>query len=247
MKLKIVSYNIWHGHSLEKVIDFLQREQADIICLQEVATSGQSLKPKQINIFQQLKHALQLKGVFEPAFACKSSKGEWNLGQATFASSLTAHKTIVYETGDVIVKDIVASQYSVARNVLITTHTLGSYTFKVANTHFTITPNATITPKQLKAAEQLRDSLVNETELILAGDMNSLPGKAAYQLYSSNFTDVTDPKTPTLHPTIHKVGHLGFHVDYIMYRGTGINHLKTEIPIIDASDHLPVIAEFNLN
>ena len=246
MSLKIISYNIAHGMHLERVIEFLKSEQADILCLQEMATTGKNLMPANINIFSTIQTALGMPGIFEEAFACQTQEGTWNCGQATFATSTSEHSIINFETGDSVVQDIEKSRYNLNRNSLLTTHEVDGCKFNIANTHFTLTPLASVTDHQKVAARALHQHLNSLSDLFLIGDMNTVAGNETYDIFSQGFTDVTDPKLPTLHPTIHRVGYKGHHVDYIMYRGSRLKHLKTSIPVIDASDHLPVIAEFEI-
>lgn len=246
MTFKIITYNIGHGMHIDRVIDFLHQEEPDIICLQEVGTTGQSLMPKDINLFDQLQDSLGLPAVFEEAFICRNDTGEWNMGQATFAKSMTGHELINYEAGETIVEDINKSRYRVNRNALVTTHLIDDYQFKIANTHFTLTPEASVTEQQKVAAHHLSDALAGEPDIMLVGDMNTPSGNETYDIFTQGFTDVTDGQLPTLHPTIHRVGFKGHHVDYILYRGTRLRHCSAHIPVVDASDHLPIIAEFEI-
>jgi endonuclease/exonuclease/phosphatase (EEP) superfamily protein YafD len=72
--------------------------------------------------------------------------------------------------------------------------------------------------------------------------MNTPYGNENYRLLTAGLTDVSGTE-PTLHPTFHKVGKNGYHVDYVFLKGEKLDALETRIPVVDASDHLPVVVE----
>ena len=85
MITKIISYNIWHGQSLQRVIDFLLQEEADIVLLQECATVGKNQLGGERNIFEELQDKLRMYGFFSENFTVWEEDREtksWNFGCA---------------------------------------------------------------------------------------------------------------------------------------------------------------------
>jgi len=253
MQIKIITYNIWHGMYLEKVIDFLQQEKADIICLQEVARVGQKQRAvvPQVDLFNQIKTGLGMDGTYQRMCWGTVGRGTFDIGMVVFSAhpmmELTTYRYEREETGEVLEVDLGGKdQYSIPRVLLGVKISAEQRNFWVFNAHHTITPNGGVTEHQLKATRVVKEYLNEYDEYILCGDMNTPYGNKNYDLLSEGLTDLSNPTEPTLHPTIHRVGHKGFHVDYVFAKGDKIKHIKTRIPMIDASDHLPVVVELEL-
>jgi endonuclease/exonuclease/phosphatase (EEP) superfamily protein YafD len=115
----------------------------------------------------------------------------------------------------------------------------------VMTTHAPVTYKASVTQRQLAAAQALKSVLPNRDELIFCGDLNTHFNTETYQIIKDGFIDISGTE-PTLHPESHPAGNHGYHVDYVFYRGTQLKHISTRIPVVDGSDHLPVVCEFEL-
>ena len=233
---------------MDRVIDFLKSEDADIVCLQEAGTEGVDLSPSKINIFEEVMRALGYEGEFVSIMGSRNSDGFWNIGQATYSRlRMTNVKKSFYHLQEYKeYEDWWKNRFKWPRAVLITEFDIGGVGLVVGNTHMPVTPKATITKYQLEAARRLRKLMDQFGSYILSGDMNTPYGTKTHEILSRGLVDVTDPKQSTLHPTIHKVGHLGYHADYVFYKGKRIKHISTKIPVVDASDHLPIVCEFEL-
>lgn len=249
VQIKLVTYNIWHGTHLEKVIEFLRQERADIVCLQEAGTSGRGQKASEISIFDEIKAALGIPGVFKNTFWGSEGQGKYNLGNALLTQRpVVDEREFYYErklTGKVLEgggKD----RYNLPRVLLGQKLVLGERELWVFTGHHTITPEGGVTEHQLAATREVKRFLGDFDEYILCGDMNTPYGNKNYKMLSEGLTDWSEPPTPTLHPTIHKVGYKGYHVDYVFAKGQGMKHLKTRIPVVAASDHLPVVVELEV-
>lgn len=244
MNIKLITYNIWDGTHLEKVIKFLQAEKPDVVQFQEIGTVGRGFEGQvQINIFEDIKKALGMEGTFKRMFW--ANKG-FDIGVATLAKYPVLETTeFGYERTRPGLIDVWEDRYDLPRKLLgVKLDVSGGLWF--FNTHLTITPEATVTKHQLQSVAAVKNFLAKYPEYILTGDMNTPYNSETYQRLVEGLTDVSNPKEPTLHPTIHKVGNLQLHVDYVFYRSTRIKHLATRIPLTDGSDHLPVVVEFEL-
>ena len=78
---------------------------------------------------------------------------------------------------------------------------------------------------------------------ILAGDFNAEPGSEAIRILHSCWQDTTPESPAATAPSDHPRAR----IDYIMYRGPGLNVKSSRvIPESIASDHRPVLAVFDL-
>lgn len=241
---KLITYNIWHGKYLERVIDFLREEDADVICLQEVATKGQGVGPKDINIYEIIKSELGYAGVFAPMVEFDEGGGLYNFGLAILTKGKTLHEeTHFYFRDFQRFEEWERNRYRWPRAVLRADVGLQGERMTVFTTHFLVTPEASVTDYQLKAAYRLREYLDQYDNFILCGDMNTPFGTETYELLSEGLVDGSPVDKPTLHPTIHRVGHLGYHVDYVFLKGEQFEVKESWVPEVDGSDHLPVVVE----
>lgn len=248
MKFKLVTYNIWHGTFIDKAVKFLQREKPQVVCIQEIGRDGIGFSQHSINMMEQMGRELRMRGEYEEMFRGNIGKGEYGFGVAMFSTfSLEEKRVWLYEHENTqrVFEPAVQDRYYLPRRLVgIRYRELGN--LWVFTTHFTITPDTKPTEHQLKQARVVKDILNNFPESIFCGDMNTVPGTDTYRWLSKNMVDVSMPETPTLHPTIHSVGSKGYHVDYLFYASDRLKHLKTTIPVVDGSDHLPVVVEFEV-
>jgi len=229
--MKLITYNIWHGKYLNKVIEFLVREKPDVVCLQEVDTG----------IFNEVKQVMGMGGEYRRMFWWERGKQRLELGVAILTRwPITETKEFYYEkmARETMVEPEIRDRYDLPR-VILGVKIGETWIF---TTHFTITPEATVTKRQLKSVKEVKGFLADYDDYVLCGDMNTPYGNETYKRLSEGLVDVSG-KEPTLHPRIHKVGNKGYHVDYVFYKSSRIKQISTRIPLVDGSDHLPVVVE----
>ena len=251
MRLKLITYNIWHGTKLDGVVEFLKQEPADIVCLQEVGTQGRGLAADETtNIYEFLAQALGMKGEYRRMLWGDIGKGQFDLGVAIF-SRLPMGQTVDFRyerTKDIdeILEPALRDRFFLPRVLLGVELTLGQRKLWVMTTHMTITSDAGESNRQKESIIEVKGFLKNYEEYILCGDMNIPYGTETYRLLADGLADISNPKEPTLHPTVHKVGEMGYHVDYVFLKSETIKPILTRIPVIEASDHLPVVVELEV-
>ncbi|OGV95696.1 hypothetical protein A2W24_05500 [Microgenomates group bacterium RBG_16_45_19] len=249
MKFKLITYNVWQGRHLDKVIQFLQSEKADIVCLQEVGMRGQGQGAAEVNLFEEIKQGLGIDGIYRRYFWADEGQGKYDMGIAIYTGlPVREIKEFRYErrATEEILEAGGKDRYNIPRVLIGQKIGIGGGKLWVFTTHHTITPHAGVTEHQLQATKQVKGFLADYDEYILCGDMNTPYGNENYELLSQGLADVSKPTEPTLHPTIHKVGYKRYHVDYVFIKGKGIKQVSTRIPVMDASDHLPVVVELEV-
>lgn len=246
MQIKLITYNIWHGNFLEKVIDCLRCEKADIVCLQEVATCGRAFTVSKENILTKIQEALGMDAVYAPMYTIETPKGEFDAGVAILSKQKIIGSTIIPYAGG-FRKFQLAEKWRYGWPSVVLMAKIESLGVMVATTHLPVTHKTKVTQRQLAAAREVKAGLENQEELILCGDMNTLPGSGTYRILSEGLIDVSNLTAPTLHNTIHVVGKKNYHVDYVFYKGTKIRPLSTRILNVDGSDHLPIEVRWEVN
>jgi endonuclease/exonuclease/phosphatase family metal-dependent hydrolase len=248
MQIKLISYNIWHGTYLDKVIEFLKQEKADIVCIQENGQLGQAQKASNINMFAKIEEETGMMGGYAPTFGAQTAQGKFQFGVSVYSKYPVEIVKLVPYAG--VYFDFPLGQdfrYVWPSTLLITKIKLPERDLLVATTHLPVTRETAVTARQLTAAKEVQEALKEYSELILCGDMNTLPNSETYKVVANKFDDWTQKVEGTLHPTIHPVGGKNFHVDYVFARGEKLEHLKTKVPLVDASDHLPIVVEFAIS
>ncbi|NLF79248.1 MAG: hypothetical protein GX573_26435 [Chloroflexi bacterium] len=229
------------------MIEFLTLEDPDMILLQEV-TRGNLVCEEGVvpDVFQRLSKGLGLSGVFSPMWATHRGGKSWELGLAIFSKhSIESYASKFYSKnlesfprgGDNFPGLLLDLGVRTKAGVL-----------RVLTTHFPWSLHPEITPQQLAAAVQLRELLNVIPEFVLAGDFNVTDESEVYRIISEDMID-DRPKTlkNTLHPTIHGVGgEKELAVDYLFHKGERIRLVESGVPVVDVSDHLPIIAIYDV-
>lgn len=248
MKFKLVTYNIWHGEYLEQLLAFLKKEQPDILCLQEVSSSGLAQHQSKVNLFTTIKETMRQEGVFERGFWADEGKGKFDGGVAILSRfSMLNKKVWRYERETTqILKPSTTDRYSMPRVLLGSQLKLSSAPIWIFTTHFTISSDASVTPHQLEQAEKVAGFLKSYSEYIFCGDLNTPHGSEVFDKLKGQAQDMVGKVNGTLHPVIHPVGYKGLQVDHVFAKGDRFKVNSAKVPVIDGSDHLPVVVEFEV-
>ncbi len=246
MQLKFLQWNILYKENPDAIIETLVKIDADILCLQELTTNS-SFNPK-LDIPSKISKHLGLSYYFAKA-------QEWNiiekriLGEGIFSKfplentlhtylNPPSHEPTDFGTeGRVFVEagvDINGKKLTVA-----TTHL--SYSHKFENT-----------PQRKKEFSVLLDILRKKKDkFIFSGDLNAAPNSEGIQSINRILKSCgPDYKEKTF---THKyfemegfiVNDLDYRIDYV-FATPDIKILKSEIPHVQPSDHLPILVEFEI-
>lgn len=262
--IKIISLNIEKDRHILEVLEFLNKENADVICLQEIFSETFELFKEKMNMF----------GVFDPQATFKNDNGEILIqGVAILSKSpVVDSKAIIYseEVKDVYElslsyhpekdadKGAVNRQYS--RNLLtasIQNEKTGS--LKIATTHFTWgyygyvdketkefvwDLDDTSIKQQIDDAERLLKILDNLDEVIFCVDSNAPRGYKVFDLFAEKLKDnIPKEYTTSIDGNIHRAGHLPLMVDGIFT--TPKHNAKNVVLKNGISDHMAVVCEIS--
>lgn len=259
--LKIISLNIEKNKHLKEVLDFLNTESPDVICLQEI------FRPD----FETFKEILGFHGVFDGQVLLKNDAGESNEQGVcilskypiikTWAPTYTNHHiklgsvSMSHHSEKDVDKNRSNKQYS--RNLLCAEIEAGGQVFTFTTTHFTwgyygyvdkstnefiwqVDPIST--GEQMADALRLLDIFKSIGQFVFCADTNCPRGQEVFTLLSNNLKDnIPEVYRTSIDGSLHRAGPLPLMVDCLFTTDTYKAHnvvLKDKI-----SDHMAVVAE----
>lgn len=235
--MRIVSLNIEQNHHLDRVVNFVQQSQPDIVMFQEVFELD----------LPYLQTALQMEGTFCPLSCLDSDAQVRTLGLATLSKwPLTKSQSLFYRgSADRLPTMTIKQPEKMARALLITEVANEKSSICLANTHFTWSPNATPNTNQHHDLEILLNHMSQYSECILAGDFNSPRGKVIFDTLSHHYQDnIPSNITSTIDGNLHVAGHLDIVVDGFF---TTPYYQVNKIKVVNGiSDHCAILAEVTL-
>jgi len=250
MNLKVITLNTWFNKFLDKQVDFIKKEDPDVLLLQEV-TSGLDSKNDSgpTNGYQQLIQSLP--GYFyayTPMWHLSLANNTYDLGLAIFSKAplLETHSIYYYKEMQFISKFTggqdfpgvyLSGKISVAGQII-----------EIISTHFIWSLFPEINHFQKEAIPIFKKHLAGKQNFILGGDFNVTDDSEIYQELVSIVKDDRPKGTKrTLHPQLHKVGTAKeLAVDYLFHKGSAIQLLSSQVPVVPLSDHLPIVATYNI-
>jgi endonuclease/exonuclease/phosphatase family metal-dependent hydrolase len=239
MPLKLISLNIEAHNHLDVILPWLQQEQADVVCLQEVFQTD-------LSKFEQ---SLGMKGEFTPLLNITKPNdyrldplGLWGLAMLTNLPHSEFQSEYYLKNGSGVSELINGQPNSADRAVLWTTVTKAEQDFTIANTHFTWSPAGNQIPLQETTYQAMLEVLTKIPELVLCGDFNSPRGKGSiYDKLANRYQDniPTDIST-TIDGKLHRAGHLQLVVDGLF---TSPKYQVENVQIVGGlSDHMAIVA-----
>lgn len=251
--MKLLSLNIEGHKHLDKVIPFLQKEQTDIVCLQEVFKSD----------LPRLAEALgNLPGstipipapipvvVFSPMVIVDGPNrvnfpllGE--IGLAIISKfPIESSSTLYYHGSQDAIPHINMDPNHANRLVLAATFEGESFKGAVATTHFTWAPDGTTTAEQHQDLDNMFAKLKELPPHTLAGDFNAPRGSTIWQRLTDRYIDNIPPEIiTTLDPHLHRIKNLNLVVDGL-FSSKEYNVKNVEV-VSGLSDHQAILAEIS--
>lgn len=240
--MKLISINIQNNFHNEVVLEFLKKENPDVVCMQE-------LLEEDLEFFR---NALSMESAFyfgdyirEEDYPGLTGK---RFGVAVFARKIKDHGYIFY-AGDE--KDsqksfqewTVGGSYQKNKALVWASIEIGiGKSFKCVTSHLPWTPGGKTTPAQMAATETLLKKLEGLGEFVFTGDMNALRGKEAFDLIAQKYRDNIPPEYKTsIDQNLHRVKGLQNMVDGLFTTPT---YKVLSAKLVDGlSDHMAIVAE----
>lgn len=237
--LKLINLNIEGDNHLERVILFLQKEQADVICLQEVLEKDVMM----------IKRKLAMEGAYEPLLDIKSSnkvrltpRTKWGILYLTrlpvfklFAEYYTGSRETlpVYQDNRPNLANRIIFRGEIIKN---------NQLFRVITTHFTWTPDGKSSLEQHASLDKLLALLEDKGEFILCGDFNAPRGREIWRELAKRYKDnIPSNVKTTIDPNLHRNGALAIVVDGL-FSTKGYEVFDVQV-IPGISDHMAIVAK----
>ncbi len=240
MILKLISWNIWGGTHLQEVIDFLRKEDADIIALQEVhkySDGNTALFIAKELGYPYVEHALGLRMPAEFVPASASQGGQIQYGPAIL-SKHTIVGSIVHDLSPTTKRPVIQADIQIGEQVV---HVVSLH---LKHTH------QQASELQEEQAQNLVQVTPNE-KTILMGDFNALPGSTTIKILKQKFVDTEKETTIPTWP-LYKEGCVCIdgdtpihNIDYI-FTTKDIETISYEVGQTRGSDHVPIIAQVKI-
>ncbi|RJQ26529.1 hypothetical protein C4577_03425 [Candidatus Parcubacteria bacterium] len=244
MKIKILSWNIWRGKHLEDAIEYLRRQDADIIGLQEVIEKDAGGKRE--NLAEIIAGELGYNFFYCKAFTTDRHTPSYDIGNAVL-SRYKIEASACHTLSDL--EDYEGDSATEPRGVIEAHFKFGDKILKVFNTHLSYSFKLLPSRLRAKQIDRLVSLLGDTVSMILVGDFNA-EVKGGGELEKINEKLILADNEEVLRPTwsVYPVNYKGFKVEGLKYRIDNIfvsKDIKVEMFNVEkskASDHLPISA-----
>lgn len=246
--MKLVQLNIWQGRLLREVISFLEAEDADIVCLQEVFSSGTHVSSLEIlSSLEQIQAAVSYPHVFyAPTFSFDVSGVKAFMGNAILSKLPLENQRTIFANNDFHeVYDWAEHHPANTRNAPVAEVSINGKTATIVCHHgyWHIDPmgdDMSVAAMQ-KVVESIRSV---PSPIILAGDLNITAESPAMRLFDGWLEDLT--ATHEVKDSLSRFGKVsGVPCDHILV-SPDVQVQKFEVSEALVSDHKALILEFDI-
>lgn len=238
MALKLVSINIERSKHLEKVLPFIEREQPDVLCVQE-------LMKRDVPAFIQRVGAC----AYAPMSFHPADNNPGIMGVALFSRCPMVSEARYYwgtgATDTVFDISTVASKHATESYALLLSTITADDIYRVATTHFTWTPNGAADDFQRADLQSLFGAAKGE-EFVLCGDFNAprthqgVPGEIFSALAARYKDNIPLEYTTSIDKDLHRAGDLQLMVDGLF---TTPSYIAKDVRLVNGvSDHMAIVA-----
>ena len=251
MRLKAIQVNIWHGHFLDALLEFLQREDPDIVTMQEVTGGTENEGPDpSVDMFTYLRDGLGYQGAIGIAHESRAGGVRTYCGSAVLVKgTVRSHRTIwLRAPREGVAWQPPHAEPDFPRFAIEADATVGGRPLRVLSVHGAWTLEPVETPEKLGQARRLAEHLqsLEGIPFLLGIDANMPPSSTVVQTLDAFARNVVHGSgiTRTTHPTIHvtaKSKPAGLLVDFV-YASSHFRAIRVDAPEVAVTDHLPVRA-----
>lgn len=254
MTIKVISLNLWQGGNLlPAIVDFLQREAADIVALQEVYDGKDPKLNDNYRSMEMLqKHLNYPHADFAEAYKESLPLGKVPHGNAVLSTFPVTKRSLIYLTeaadSDFEYKDI-PEQWPIfpapLEHVALSTP---AGTVNVFNMHgvWDLDGDSYSERRQRMSEVMIRETKA-QPNVILLGDSNAKASSRAMRNLEAQLVPVFGPELVTTFNMRHKTnpGYATAPVD-LMYISSEFRLVSHDCPDVDVSDHLPLVVRLAL-
>ncbi len=256
MTIKFLTLNIWRNNKqVDNAVKFLQKENPDIINLQEVYNGTGNKIDKRFRTLEILKEKLDHEfHNFAPAFRDISEKErvDADSGNAVFSRfPIKAAQTIFFDSSYGVLYDPEEKPEefpNLPRLLQRVVVEFSNFALNIYNVHGPWNLRGEKdTEKRLKMSEIITKEVANKNKVILAGDFNVRPQTKTIKNIEVYLKNVFKNGLETTFNMKYKTdpGYATAVVDMV-FVSPDIQVVEYYCPQVDISDHLPLIAVFDI-
>ncbi len=249
MQIKLVQLNIWNGGMLiDAALEFLQKEQPDILTLQEVYAGKDERLEKRFRTLTMLKPLLGFEHhVFVPMLIDTGNNRNIEYGNAVisrFPLRYISHQYFVEQYGqfDLDNLKIPDDVLKIAYEQLVTRAETPNGLLNIHAIHGVWGTDGEDNERRLRMSRMIVEAIKGKEKVILAGDFNVSPNTRTIDAIEEHLQNIfKDELTSTFN--MRQKTHLKFSsavVDYI-FVSKDISVVDHYCPNVDISDHFPLV------
>lgn len=251
MKLKFIQINIYHGKYLADLVKFIKAEQPDFVSMQEVTGGKLNLVYKTGNLVEILKKELSMEAIFNPDIVLSDDPSSF-WGNAVFSRHEIAEKKVkILKAFETIREPEIRDENLFdkrPRHILDGRVKIGDFYMHILSWHGAWNAPPHDTEETLRQATLACEYIKSLDEpFILGCDLNATAEQETVKMVGEVAKNwiIGQNVVQTTHPTVHKIAPRGYLVDYI-FTSFDFKLVSFGVPQILVSDHLPVVAEFEI-
>ncbi|MBI2600655.1 endonuclease/exonuclease/phosphatase family protein [Candidatus Daviesbacteria bacterium] len=237
MKLKVLSWNIWKGQHLDKIIEVLEKESADIIGLQEIKVQDGT------NIAEIIAEKLGYDFVYCKAYTTDRHTPPYDLGNAVLSKfSITENECILLSTLEDYKKEEAAM--TEPRGACIAKININGGEITFISTHLAFSLECKpVAIREIQLNTLLK--VIDKKNTVLMGDFNSVPESDVVRKLSEKLIN-TDPEMKELSWINYRdPNKTKYRIDYI-FTTPDLKAENFQIVETDASDHYPLLIDLEV-
>ncbi len=255
LKIKVVQINIYKGRYFKELVKFIKSEKPDFVTMQEVTTGNFNLyDDKNANIFEMLVSELGMFGVYNGDLKLKGQNSSI-FGNAIFSKWKIIDKNVLvlkkFRPVTNLELDGISGEIreKIDRHLLCATTEFMGNKIDILCWHGAWTAPPQDTNETFRQATMVYEYLKKlKNPFILGGDLNAVIQSKTVSLIgtiANNLMLVANAKVTT-NLKVHKIAPLGFLIDYI-FSSEEFKLKLINVPGVTVSDHLPVVAELEID
>lgn len=254
MTIKVITVNIWNGKFLDTTLTpFLRQENADLLFFQEIYHGHDEAYPSNFRSFTVIKKALNMPhAVFGPQFKAIYDGVSADRGNAIFSKFPLEFVGNYFFGTSYITREnemSLGDWRDSPRNLLHATAFVNGSAVDVFCIHGEWDFHGNDSPARDHMGKVILDKIHDREHVILAGDFNMFPHTACIDSIEEKLTNVFKDELKTTFNVKHKVDPAAFAQSVVdmMFVSPKIKVVTHYVPDVDVSDHMPLVAQLEIN
>lgn len=250
MKVKVIQLNIWRGTLLNNAIEFLKKENPDIILLQEVYSTDLPGMPITHRLFSYLSGKFpEYEGLYGPAFTDTTKLGDIESGNAIFSKfKITDSKNTFFDEPYRTFDEQDQTDFSHnPQTILRATLDVEGVEVNAFSVHGIWGQDGEDNPRRMEMGDIIISEIKDKQNVIMGGDFNIQPHTETIKSIEKYVDSVfKDSLTRTFNLKYKTDGGYATAAVDMMFTSSEIKVIDKKCLDIQVSDHLPLVVELEV-